>query len=187
MTDKKAIWNTAGHAGLVLGLVSAIYFAIGIVMGKVDTQARPGSIMMTLGTFVLWAAKFILCIFLMKTFMKSFAANNSEADNSDVFRFGMATAFLSALIYSACYLAYVVFINPDMFSDTIATSMAQMSSMLDSNSKQAIEDMLPKMPTITFFANLIYCYLYGTVLSAILSRNIPPRNPFGQNNATDNQ
>jgi hypothetical protein len=34
------------------------------------------------------------------------------------------------------------------------------------------------MGTVSFFTNLIYCFLFGVVLSAILSRNIPSRNPF---------
>ena len=34
------------------------------------------------------------------------------------------------------------------------------------------------LPSFSFFVNLIYCWLFGTVLSAILSRNIPSRNPF---------
>ena len=35
-----------------------------------------------------------------------------------------------------------------------------------------------KKETYAFFINLFYCFIYGTILSAILSRNIPPRNPF---------
>ena len=38
--------------------------------------------------------------------------------------------------------------------------------------------MIPRLPTFSFFVNLFYCWLFGTVLSAILSRNIPSRNPF---------
>ena len=50
--------------------------------------------------------------------------------------------------------------------------------MLDSNSMAMLEKMEDAYPQIAFFSNLIYCFLYGTVLSAILSRNIPTRDPF---------
>ena len=40
------------------------------------------------------------------------------------------------------------------------------------------EQIVAKMPTTMFFTNIIYCWLYGTVLSAILSRKICPDNPF---------
>ena len=39
------------------------------------------------------------------------------------------------------------------------------------------------MPQVMFFSNLVYCFLYGTVLSAVLSRNIPPRDPFARERA----
>ena len=50
--------------------------------------------------------------------------------------------------------------------------------MMDSATLEAVEEMIPSMPTYAFFGNLIYCTLYGTIVSAILSRNIPSSNPF---------
>ena len=50
--------------------------------------------------------------------------------------------------------------------------------MLDSNSLAMLEKMEGSYPQISFFSNLIYCFLFGTVLSAILSRDIPSRDPF---------
>ena len=43
---------------------------------------------------------------------------------------------------------------------------------------ELMETYMEKLPQITFFSNLIYCTAYGTVLSFILSRNIPSRDPF---------
>ena len=88
----------------------------------------------------------------------------------------MATALLSALLYSAFYLAYVSFIAPDTFEQ--ALSVLEDNPMMDSNSMSMIEDMIPKMPTISFFVNLIWCWLFGTVLAAIFSRNVASQNPF---------
>ena len=41
-----------------------------------------------------------------------------------------------------------------------------------------MDKMMGKMPQITFFSNLIYCFIFGTILSLILSRNIPSKDPF---------
>ena len=92
----------------------------------------------------------------------------------------MITALLSAMLYSAFYLAYVSFIAPDTFSQ--ALDILADNPMMDSNSMSAVEEMIPRMPTISFFGNLIYCWLFGTILSAIFSASIRPQNPF-----TDNQ
>ena len=56
-------------------------------------------------------------------------------------------------------------------------------SSLDSNSLNALDTVESIMPQVMFFSNLVYCFLYGTVLSAVLSRNIPPRDPFARERA----
>jgi hypothetical protein len=65
-----------------------------------------------------------------------------------------------------------------MYSEMKALMMQEMSSLMDSNTAEMMEKTFDNLPQYMFFANLIYCFLYGTVLSAILSRNIPSRNPF---------
>jgi hypothetical protein len=50
--------------------------------------------------------------------------------------------------------------------------------MMDSNSLSMVDSYLERLPEITFISNLIYCFAFGTVLSAILSRNIPSTDPF---------
>ena len=57
-------------------------------------------------------------------------------------------------------------------------TMQQLAPMMDSNSKEVMRKMLDMMPQLTFFSNLIYCFLFGTVVSAVLSRSVPPRDPF---------
>jgi hypothetical protein len=127
---------------------------------------------------LLWIAKFAACIYLMRFFILRFAAKDPDADNSRAFRFGTLTALLSALIYSAFYLAYVSFINPGVFEEALGALTD--NPMLDSNSMAAIEDMIPRMPTMSFFFNLIWCWLFGTVLAAIFSRSISSKNPFDE-------
>lgn len=174
MTDKKTLWNEAGIAALVLGAVPMAYLYLSGIVGSVVSV-------------FLWLVKFVACIWLMYFFLKKFGEKHTEADRSDIFRFGMITALLSALLYSAFSLADMLFINPDSISEAIDTALENYSSMMDDNAREEIDRILPKIPAISFFTSLIYCWLFGTVLSAIFSRNIRPDNPFENNSNPDEQ
>lgn len=198
MTDSKTIWSYAAYAGLILGLVSSAYYTCDWALGKYCTEGA----LLYLGVAAkigLWIAKFVACIALMRVAMLRFVrdvnslsgtgswgSNNGDSGsngtgsnvvtNADTFRLGAATAVLSALIYSGFLLAFVLFIQPDLFEQTIDGLRG--NPMLTDAAMEAVDAIAPKFPAITFFSNLIYCSIFGTVLSSILSRNIPSRNPF---------
>ena len=174
MNEKKSIWESAGKAGLVLGGVSVAYMLITMLTGKLAGNGP--AFLLGLLNVVLWIAKFAGCIYLMRYFILKFAADDPTVDNSRAFRFGTLTALLSALIYSAFYLAYTSFIAPATFTE--ALEVLEDNPMFDSNMMSQMEELMPKMPTYAFFANLIYCWLFGTILAAIFSRNISSSNPF---------
>ena len=180
---RKDLWDSAGKAGLVLGLVSSAYVVITYLLAKVSGSTGT-ALLVTLLNFLLWAAKFGGCIYLMKLFMTRYAAAHPGCDNSDTFRFGMVTAFLSALIFAAFDLAYVTWIAPDTYSQAIEAVTEAYGSMLPAESIEAMQEI--NMGQVSFFTNLIYCFIFGTVLSAILSRNIPSRNPFADLHQNDN-
>lgn len=185
MTDKKTLWSGGANAGLALGGVSIAYVLLTLLTGKLAGGSTGMAFLVSVLNFLLWAAKFAGCILLMKLFMKKFASLDPAIDNRDTFNFGVVAALLSAVLFSAFELAYLQFIAPDTIRDAFDTVMAQMSNQLDSNSLQAIDAIEDKLPQITFFSNLIYCFLFGTVLSAILSKNIPSRNPFARQQPQD--
>ena len=174
--QKNSMLEQAGKAGLVLGGVSIVYMLLTMLTGKL-AESGPGFLLGLLNV-LLWIGKLVACIYLMRFFILRFAMKDPTVDNSRAFRFGTLTALLSALIYSAFYLAYVSFIAPDTFEE--ALSVLTDNPMLDSNSISALEDMIPRMPTISFFVNLFWCWLFGTVLAAIFSRNISSKNPFDE-------
>jgi len=176
--DSKTIWNEGAVAGIIFGLISIAYMFASAYTGKLGT-GKPGvAALISVLNVALWAAKFFGCIFLMRSLMRKFAAAYPEAGNSDTFKYGVVTSILSAVLYSGAYLAFILFVDPDMLTEALDTAMQSYSSMLDSNSLAEIENMKGSLPQITFFSNLFYCSIYGTILSAILSRNIPSRNPF---------
>ncbi len=171
---KRNMWNGAAIAGLALGGVSTVYMFATQLMGNTEI---PVFLNMLLGG-LLWICKFGGCIWLMMFFMKKFAAENKEADNRETRRFGVIAALLSAVIYAAASFANVAFISADVFNEQMNMVMQQMAPMMDSNSMSMMDSMMENLPQYTFFSNLAYCFIFGAVLSAILSRNIPARDPF---------
>ncbi len=171
---KRHMWNEAGKAGLALGAVSALYLFATQFMGKAEMS---GSVSVLL-TGILWIAKFGGCIWLMMFFMKKFAAENPETDIKGVRRFGTIAALLSAIVYSAISFANVAFISADMFAEQMDMMLQQMAPMLDSNTISQMDETIQNLPQITFFTNLVYCFIYGTILSAILSSRIMNKDPF---------
>ena len=169
------LWNRAAAAGVALGAVSSAYLFITQYLSGLGT-----SIWISGLNLVLWGVKLLLCVWLMMHFMKRLTADYEDADNAATFRFGMITALCSALIFSAVTLANVLVINPDLIHQQIEAALKIYGSSLDSNSLNALDTVESIMPQVMFFSNLVYCFLYGTVLSAILSRNIPPQDPFAR-------
>lgn len=171
---QRNMWNTGAVGGAVLGAVSAAYLFLSHPLGSSE---MPVFISM-LASGVLWLAKFAGCIFLMGFFMKKFVSAYSNADNSATFRLGMIMAFTSALIFSAVSYADMTFISADRYAEQFDMIMPQMSSAMDTNTMNAMDRMIERLPEFTFFSNFIYRTLYGIVLAFILSRNIPRIDPF---------
>ena len=61
-----------------------------------------------------------------------------------------------------------------MPADAMDTMIAQLSQSLQMTSSdiESMGSMLDKLPLWTFIFEWIYCFLYGTVLSAIMSRYV---------------
>ena len=110
----------------------------------------------------------------MKYFMLKFAYENKGVDKGAAFRMGMVTALLSAVMYSAFYLADMLYITPEYYDQIIQESIKMLTPLMDSNQMTAFEKTSGMMPQITFLTNLGYCFGFGTLLSLILSRKINP-------------
>ena len=87
------------------------------------------------------------------------------------------------MIFSAFYLLYTTVINPDIYVEALASVKEAYAGIMPSESMEVLDNI--NFATTGFFSQLIYCFLYGTVLSAILSRSIPSRDPFANNTNND--
>lgn len=176
--DRKTLWDSAGKAGLILGGVCIAYIMLThLISAKAETI---GAFTVSLMTFVLWLAKFAGCIILMRKLMERFAKEHPGITRDESYRHGVAIALTSALVFAAFNLAYTLYIAPELIQEAFDTAMETYSKFMDSNSLEAMESMMDKMPVITFFTKLIYCFLFGTLLASIFSKSIVSDNPFDQ-------
>lgn len=172
--NRKDFWNEAGKAGLVLGAISAAY----MFLTQFLSSAGLTGFLSTLLSFILWGAKFAGCIWVMMFMMKRYIIINPKATNSDTFRFGMLAAVLSAFVYSAISFANVAYISADLYAVQMEALLQVYEQFMDSNMMAEMDKWTERMPQLTFLSNMIYCTIYGIVLSFILSRNIPSKDPF---------
>lgn len=176
MNDKNQLWNEAGKNGLILAAVTSALFFLATWL----TTVKMPAILAGLLSGAVWMGKLVGCIWIVRYFMLKYVRHDEKLTNSDSFKLGCASTFLSAIIYSGILLAYYKFLDPEYFQKAIDAALQAYYSMLDSNSRAALDQMIPNLPEITFFTNLLYCSIYGVVVSAILSRNIPESNPFSR-------
>lgn len=173
-TERKSIWVEAGLPGLILGLVPIGFDGLSTLAGS--------SLLITI---LLKAVKIFVCIYLLKHFLKKFSAVHEETERRAIFRYGAVIALLSAMVVSFWLLVYMKVIAPDMFLDAIDELRSAKPSPFSASDLAALEETLPVLPTIAFFFNLVYCFLFGVVASAVIAENISSDNPFDGYNAGD--
>ena len=174
---RKVIWNEAARTGIALGAVSVAYIFITYFLDKIPAGAVPGILTMIL-SFALRIAKIVGCIMILRHAMIKLASDYSEASNRHTYRLGLASSILSALIVAAAYMFHIQFIAMDEILASMDAMMGMMGSIMDHNSLEAAKDMADNLPLASFISVLFYCFVYGWILSAILSANIPAKNPF---------
>lgn len=178
------LWHKAGIFGAVLGIATALCRLASMFAATRLTSP----VLMTSVTFIIWLVQFAGCILLMRFFMLKLTADYDAVDNRTTYRFGIIISLLSAIVFSTLLLAIVLYVFPGSIEQQFNTVQESLGSMLDTNTMKALDNLKENYAVPFFFSNLIYCFVYGTVLSAILSANIPPRDPFaGYRKDDDNQ
>lgn len=167
-------WNSAAVAGLVMGAVTiaADYLTtVPMLLG--------GGMVSTLLTYILKIAKIFVCIYVFRYLMQRFH-DTVRTDYTRIQRYGMKTALFSSILVSGFALLQMLVINPDMTAQIVNSTIEAYSGMMDSNTTAAMEKMINVLPAISFFTSLIYCYLWGWVLSTFNARRLFPVDQFSE-------
>lgn len=167
-------WNEASKYGLILGFISAAY----LFLGHLQMNLGQTGFFSIVISFVIWTAKVVGCIMLMKHAMTKFVLDNPEAINSDTFRLGAKMALFSALIFSVITVADQLYLFPEYYQSIYDAQLQEYAKVLPADKVQEIKELLVDAPKISFIGTFIYCIAYGTVVSFIISRNVPSTNPF---------
>ena len=161
----KTIWRAASLCGIILAAVCSVYMLVSRPISGI------GGVLGGATLFVVDAAKIFLCIFLMVRFMKKFKEENEGATVYDLKRFGTWIAVLSALIFSAVNMMYYS-MHPEIIEESMSAIYKMNGAQMDTNTMNALENMMDALPQAIFIAQFIYCFLWGWILSAIIAPRI---------------
>ena len=168
--DNNALWNEAAKAGAYLGGVS-----VGCLVLRELAVASGIAFLVTAASILLWVVEFFVCILVMKDVMLSLRSHYEDVKMVDTYRLGRRAAFLSGLLVASAQAIFIMKMPEAQMNELID----QMAASLGTSAREQIEGMMDNLPIITFFSQWIYCYLYGTVLSSIMSRYIFLQKLFG--------
>lgn len=186
--DNTILWNEAAKAGVLFGLVSVSCLALKELAGM------SGSNFLTQAALIiLWTVEFFGCILLMKKVQLDLRDKYQDVKMADTFKLGRRAALLSGLLLASAQ-ALIILYMPQETMDQLVSAVSEAMPMGAAQQEQ-MDGMLDKLPLLTFLFQWMYCFLYGTVLSSIMSRYIflekifgPPfQNPPEDENTPDEQ
>ena len=170
--DNTIIWNEAARAGLLFGAVS-----VGCLGLKELATLSGSNFLVTAAAVILWAVEFFGCILLMKNIMLRFRDKYDGVKIEDTYKLGRRAALLSGLILASAQALFILKMPPENLDTMVDEMMAGMQML--SSDRDAVESALDKLPVLTFIFQWLYCFLYGSILSSIMSRYIFLQKLFG--------
>ena len=163
--DNTALWNEAAKAGALLGAVS-----VGCLVLKELAGMSGSAFLVQAAAIILWAVEFFGCILLMKKVQLDLRDHYESVKMEDTFRLGKRAAVLSGLLLASAH-ALIMMYMPQETMDGMVNELTDAMGM-SASQKEQVDGMLGQLPLFTFLFQWAYCFLYGTVLSSIMSRYI---------------
>ena len=182
--DSKTLWNEAGRVGFVFGGFSSLCLIL-----KMGASLTGSSFLVQAAAIILWAVEFFGCILLMKKYMLDLRDKYDGATVEDLYHFGRRVALLSGLILAAVDAFITMKIPPETVENVVSELSTAVSSQFGSDYEGEVSRFVDKLPLYTFIGQWLYCFLYGSLLSAIMSRYIFLQGPFrgGDDTRVDDQ
>ena len=174
--DNKTLWNEAGRVGLVFGGFSSLCLVLKEAAGLTDS-----SFLVQAAAIILWVVEFFGCILLMKKYMLDLKDKYDGLTMPDAYHFGRRVALLSGLILAAVDALVIMKLPQDTVADVMNELSAAVTAKMGGGYEGEVARVVDRLPVYVFFGQWIYCFLYGSLLSAIMSRYL-----FG-NGIIDNQ
>lgn len=150
-------WSIAALDGLLLALIT-------ITLTLIQTVLEPPKALI----WLLWVVKFAGSIGLLYYFIKDYSKTQELFTYKDGFRFGFMICLLSSLICAG----YLFFHYAVIFPDSIAATLEQVRTAMESSNPQGAEMMDKiggKLPHIIFVFSAIYYTLFGVIASSIIA------------------
>ena len=169
--DNPSLWNEAAKTGAYLGAVS-----VGCLALKEVAASSGSTFWIQAAAIVLWAVEFFGCILLMKNAMLSLRDRYEDVKIQDTYKLGRRAALLSGLLLASAQTLFIMK-TPEAELSTLADQLSQ--ALPAGIGRDEVDRAMDKLPVITFISQWIYCFLYGTVLSSILSRYVFVQKLFG--------
>ena len=169
--DNTTLWNEAAKTGAFLGAVS-----VGCLTLKELAAASGSNFLVQAAAIILWVAEFLGCILLMKNAMLRLRDKYEGVKMAETFTLGRRSALLSGLLLASAQVLFLLQ-APESEMTALADQIAQ--AMPAGVDRDTVDRALDKLPVGMFIFQWIYCFLYGTVLSSILSRYIFLQKLFG--------
>ena len=181
--DGKTLWNEAGRVGFVFGGFSSLCLVLN--MGATLT----GSTFLTqAAAIILWAVEFFGCILLMKKYMLDLRDKFDGVTMMDAYHFGRRVALLSGLILAAVDAFLIMKMPQETVESVVSELNTAVASKMGAGYEGDVGRVVDKLPLYTFIFQWLYCFLYGSLLSAIMSRYIFLQGPpfQGPDNGEEN-
>lgn len=150
--------NTAALYGLYLSLPSAITLLIQ------DTY-QPGTFI----SILLWIFRFGFSIWLLFKFMKEWASNFEEFTYGNGVSFGFLTCTFSSMIVAVARWVSISFLNNEALQMAMQEAMERFEEQGNTQVIETMDSIMGNMPVIALFSTLLYCVIYGLILSSILA------------------
>ena len=165
--DNTTLWNEAARTGLLFGGFSSVCLLL-----KEGAGLTGSTFLVQAAAIILWAVEFFGCILLMKKCLLDLRDKYEGVTMNDTYRYGRRIALLSGLILAAVDAAVITLFPEETINEVVNELTASASAQLGSGYENEIGKFVDQLPLYTFIFQWIYCFLYGSLLSGILSRYI---------------
>jgi len=159
--------SSASLDGLLLALVT-------IVCSVISSLGVSGGFVGVL----IWIIKLVATIWVLLYFMKKYSLKHAsifgETTYNQVFSYGFLVSLLSAVVIACFMFLSVTVLFPNSVSDAmqmVQEKFDQQGSMGEEQ-ENAISAVLNNLPTILTFGMLIWCTIFGLIVSAIIASSV---------------